>query len=236
MLGAPGGDGPYGRRLRQLHLAIASLISGLAISGFIFHYRRTLGLQDYKLELLIPHVFLAYLLLCSVVWRIIVGTKGIESDRFRHVFARTKDIKRLIGVKESDKSRLRFAGRSPLSRVIATSFYLAVSVNIATGLIRAGTDLYLPPFGPLVLGYVAPEGERASIKAVKAGAFNKERMQKVRSFKKPVSEIHFIGAFIITFIALLHVIGVLLTEWSAPSGQNLRGRARIMLFGPGKAR
>lgn len=231
-----GGGGPYGKRLRQLHLAIAVLIFGLAMTGFIFHYRRTLGLQGYKLELLIPHVILAYLLLITVSWRAVVGIKGAEPDRFGHVVARAKDIKRLFRAAISDKSRLHFAGRSPLSRIIATTIYLFVLFNIATGLVRAGTDLYLPPFGPLVIAYVAPEGEKASINSVKASAINNERMQEIRSFKKPVSEMHFLGAIVITILALVHVVGVLTTEWSAPSDRKLRGRARIMLFGPRKAR
>ena len=100
---------------------------------------------------------------------------------------------------------------------------------------RAGTDLYFPPFGPLVLRYVAAEGEKPSVEAVKSGKVNGARAKQIREFKAPVGKIHFYGGVFILFLASIHASGALVTEWSAPNDKSARGRARLMLFGPRKA-
>ncbi len=227
--------GPYSKRLRQLHLAIAILISSLALTGLVFRYRAPLGLAEAKLELMTAHSLIGYGLIASICWRVWLGFKGRESDRFVHVLAGRKSLKKLFSGGKENRSRLRFAGRSPLSRLIATVLYAAVALNIGTGLIRAGTDLYFPPFGPLVLQYVTLSGEKPSVDALKAGKVDKARASRIREFKKPVAKIHFYGGLFILSFALLHASGALSTEWSSPNDKRSRGRARLMLFGPGKA-
>lgn len=227
--------GPYSRRLRQLHLAIATLISLLALTGLMFYFRKPLGLADAKFTLMTVHSFIGYALVASVIWRIWLGIKGREPDRFSRVLTGPRNFKRLLAGGEGSRSRFRFAGRSPLSRLIATVLYAAVMFNIGTGLIRAGTDLYFPPFGPLVLHYVTPAGEKPSIAAVKAGNVDKAHAQRIREFKAPVGKIHFYGGLFILTLAAIHASGALVTEWSTPNDKSSRGRARLMLFGPRKA-
>ena len=228
--------GPYSRRLRQLHLAIATLISLLALTGLIFYFRKLLGLADAKLTLMTVHSIIGYALVASVSWRIWLGIKGREADRFGHVLTGPRNFKKLLAGGDGGRSRFRFAGRSPLSRLLATVLYAAIIFNIGTGLIRAGTDLYFPPFGPLVLHYVTPAGEAPSVAAVKAGKVDQARAKQIRKFKAPVGKVHFYNGLFILFLASVHAGGALFTEWSAPSDTSARGRARLMMFGPRRAR
>ena len=228
------GISPYGRRLRQLHLAIGSLITLLVVTGLIFYFRKSLGLGDAKLILMTIHAFFGYALIAAMAWRIWLAIKGPAENRFSRVVAGPENFRRLFASGENRAGKLRFAGRSPLSRVIATGLYAAILLNIGTGLIRAGTDLYFPPFGPFVLHYVTPAGERPSIAAVKEGNVDKERARQVREFKAPVGKVHLYVGLFIAALAGIHAGGALATEWSAPSDKSARGRARLMLFGPGK--
>ncbi|MEK7266443.1 MAG: cytochrome b/b6 domain-containing protein [Pseudomonadota bacterium] len=228
--------GPYSRRLRQLHLAIATLISLLAFSGLIFYFRKSLGLGDAKIALMTAHSIIGYVLIAAVCWRIWLGIKGREPDRFNQVLTGPRNFKKLFAGADGGRSRFRFAGRSPLSRLIATFLYAAVISNIGTGLIFAGTDLYFPPFGSFVLQYVTPEGETPSVEDVRAGRVDAKHLRQVRAFKKPFGKVHFYGGLFILFLASVHAGGALVTEWSAPSDKAARGRARLMLFGPGNAR
>jgi len=227
---------PYGRRLRQLHLAIGSLITLLAVTGLIFYFRKSLGLADAKLLLMTVHSLIGYALVAAAAWRIWLGIKGPAEYRFSRIVAGPENLKRMFAKGDGRARGLRFAGRSPLSRVLATVLYAAMLFNIGTGLIRAGTDLYFPPFGPLVLHYVTPAGEKPSIAAVKEGNVDKERADQVRKFKAPVGKIHFYVGLFIAAMAAVHAGGALATEWSAPNDKSVRGRARLMLFGPGKIR
>jgi cytochrome b len=227
--------GPYGRRLRQLHLAIVICVCALALTGLIFHFRRKLGLGDFKIEIMLAHASIAYVFIAALIWRLALSIRGAEGDRLRHFIARPQDIRRLFSARADHKSRFKFAGRSPLSRLVASCLYFFIGANVATGMVFVSTDLYLPPFGPMVLSYVAADGERPSVEAVRAGKVDSKKMEQVRNFKRPFGKLHLAGAIVIASLALFHAIGVIATEWSAPNDKTARGRARLMLFGPRKS-
>ena len=228
-----GAGGPYGTALRRLHLAIACFIVALAITGFMIYFRKPLGLQALKLTLVWTHASIAYAFLIVLAARVYLGVAGGEASRFRHVLARAADIRRLFIGSASGRSGLKFAGRSPLSRTLATIIYAAIAANAATGLVRAGTDLYLPPFGPIVRAYIAADGvDPANLRPAAREGADKERHGFVSRAKIPFGKAHIYGAFIIAATALIHACGVLMTEWFTPNDPRARGRARLMLFGP----
>lgn len=225
-------SGPYSRRLRQTHAILLTLVSALAISGTVYYFRRKIGLGDAKFEIMFVHAVIGYALIAAVVWRIAMLIFGEESERARHLFARPGDLARLTAGAQPKSARLKFAGRSPLSRTLATALYAVIASNIVTGLVFATTDLYFPPFGGPLLDYVAADNVEATVENVRSGGFDQGRMNKVRKFKRPFATVHLWGAVLIVTIALFHVAGVTLTEWSSPNNRLARGRARLMLFGP----
>ncbi|MFZ5618362.1 MAG: cytochrome b/b6 domain-containing protein [Pseudomonadota bacterium] len=225
-------QGPYARSLRRLHLAIAILVSVLAVTGFMIYFRKPLGLQEFKLTLVFAHAIVAYVFLAILVARAYLGFRGAENVRFRHTLPRMNDLRQLFHLQGSARSRLKFAGRSPFSRAIAGILYATIAMNAATGLVRAGTDLYFPPFGPVIRGFVAADGvDPALVKPADKSRVDAARFGVVSKAKVPFGKIHIYGAFIIATIALFHATGVAATEWSAPNNPNARGRARLMLFG-----
>jgi cytochrome b len=225
-------QGPYSTTLRRLHLALIFFVVILALSGFGIYFRKPLGLQSLKAALLNFHAIVAYGFLIVLGLRIFFGLRGAERDRFGHVFPRRRDFRRLVSAEENDRSRFNFAGRSPLSRTIAAALYLMIASNAATGLVRAGTDLHFPPFGPFIDAYLSVEGGVAADKEL----LEKERAKEVRRMKLFVGKIHIYGAFVIVGVALVHAMGALVTEWSPPGNRSARGRARLMLLGPRRAR
>ncbi|NWG91946.1 MAG: cytochrome b/b6 domain-containing protein [Parvularculaceae bacterium] len=228
-----GAGGPYGTALRRLHLAIACFIVALAITGFMIYFRKPLGLQALKLTLVWTHASIAYAFLFVLAARVYFGVAGGEANRFRHVLARADDIKRLFAASASGRRGLKFAGRSPLSRTLATIIYATIAANAATGLVRAGTDLYLPPLGPFVRAYVAADGvDPAVLRPAARVGVDTERHGFISRAKIPFGKAHIYGAFVIAAAALIHAAGVVTTEWSAPNDRKARGRARLMLFGP----
>lgn len=227
---------PYSATLRRLHLAVAVCVVALALTGFAINLREPLGLQALKLTLVYVHASIAYVFLGLLLLRVTLGVAGADAVRLKHTLPRWRDVKRL-GAGLRDRSPMKFAGRSPLSRTLAGLIYLAFALNAATGLVRAGTDIYFPPFGGAVRAYVAKEGVDPSlIKVGERGLVDPEKMKTVSRAKIPFGKVHIYGGYFIVFAALLHFAGVIATEWSAPGDKALRGRARLMLFGPRKAR
>lgn len=230
--GAPSDAVPYSRTLRRLHLAMIVFVITLAATGLAIYFRKPLALQDFKLRLVYIHATTAYAFLIVLAMRFYLGLRGREADRWRHVFPRLQDLRRLAGVAPRTGYSLRFAGHSPLSRTIAGLLYLAFALNATTGIIRAGTDVYFPPLGPLVQRYVAHEGVAPS--AITPGDdanVDRKRYAQVGRAKIPFGKVHIYGAFFIAGLALVHAVGAATTEWSAPNDRSARGRARIMLFG-----
>lgn len=227
---------PYSATLRRLHLAIAVFVFALALTGFAINLREPLGLQGLKLTLVYIHATIAYGFLALLLFRITLGVMGADAVRLSHTLPRWRDVKRL-GAAIRDGAPMKFAGRSPLSRTLAGVIYLAFAVNATTGLVRAGTDVYFPPFGAAVRAYVAKEGvDPSMIKVGERDLVDSKKMKTVSRAKIPFGKIHIYGGYVILFAALAHLVGVIATEWSAPGNRKLRGRARLMLFGPGKTR
>lgn len=225
-------SGPYSATLRNLHLAIACFVIVLAISGFTIYFREPLGAKALKIPLVYFHAITAYLFLATLAVRIVLGLRGSESLKLERTFPRKGDLHRLFAEIKGRKP-IKFAGRSPFSRTIAALIYVALAANAATGMVRAGTDLYFPPFGPFVRGYVAKDGaDAALVRPFERTHVDEKRFSAVSRSKIPFGRAHIYGGFLIVFIALVHGVGVLSTEWSAPNDPGARGRARLMLFGP----
>lgn len=226
-------EGRYGVTLRRLHLAIACFVLSLAVTGFLIYFRKPLGLQPHKLTLVWTHAIIAYAFLAVLALRAYRGFFGPAQDRFRVAVARVSDCQRFFFKGDAMRTRFKFAGRSPLSRMLATIIYATLAVNAATGLVRAGTDIYLPPFGPIVRAYVsADNAPLLSVRPSDRTNVDQQRFDFISRAKIPFGKIHIYGAFIIVTAAAIHGLGAALTEWSAPNDRTARGRARLMLFGP----
>jgi len=224
-------DRPYSKWLRRLHLVLLLSVTMLLLSGAAFYFRRDLGLAQFKLEIMLAHAIIGYVMIVLLLLRLALFVIGHEQERFRHVLVRPRDLQQMIKQLGRGGLRFKFAGRSPMSRLVATSLYLLLTANALTGMVFATTVLYLPPFGGALIDYLAIDGGTATVEAIRAGEFDQARMKAVRDFKRPFGDLHVMGAISIGVLAVFHVIGVILSEWSAPSNKSARGRARIMLFG-----
>ena len=91
--------------------------------------------------------------------------------------------------------------------------FVLLMTQVVTGLVIAGTDLFWPPLGYLFADWVAAPGVDPS--TIRAGA--KELMDQaaytnMRGFRAPFVEVHELTFFALTFVIVLHVIAVVVTE------------------------
>ena len=92
-------------------------------------------------------------------------------------------------------------------------FLLLLTFQMVTGMIRAGTDIYYPPFGHLAASYVAAEGVSPSqIKPYDDTGTNADKMAELKAFKSPFGTLHIYAAYVLWLLILIHVVAVVRAE------------------------
>jgi cytochrome b len=84
---------------------------------------------------------------------------------------------------------------------------------VATGLVLAGTDLFWPPFGHILAGWIAAPGVDAGL--IQPGAselIDKAAYDSMRAFRAPFVETHEITFYLIALAVVLHLAAVVVTE------------------------
>ena len=98
---------------------------------------------------------------------------------------------------------------------------LGLIIQVSTGLIRAGTDIYYPPFGQQVRQFLADEHvSPESLMPYNPAGVNKDAAQQLKAFKKPIGQIHYWVGFILMGLVALHILVVILYD--------LRGRGSFI--------
>jgi cytochrome b len=107
----------------------------------------------------------------------------------------------------------QYVGHNPLARVAVALLFLLLLVQVATGIVIAGSDLFWPPFGGWFAAWVAAPGVDPSL--VVPGAtdiMDKASYDAMRAFRSPFVEVHEIGFYALAVLIVLHVIAVVVTE------------------------
>ena len=75
-----------------------------------------------------------------------------------------------------------FLGHNPLGRITVSAMILLMVVLMSTGWIRAGTDIYYPPFGAFVAEYVVDDNTdpKSLIPNVSKGTL-KDKVNKLKN-------------------------------------------------------
>jgi Ni/Fe-hydrogenase 1 B-type cytochrome subunit len=107
----------------------------------------------------------------------------------------------------------QFVGHNPVARIGVTLLLLLLFVQLATGLVIAGTDLFWPPFGHWFAQWVAAPGVDPAI--VQPGAVDvieKASYEAMRALRGPIVEVHEVTFYALVLLIALHLIAVVLTE------------------------
>ncbi len=160
------------------------------------------------------HSIVGYVFVVNLLWRLIWAFIGGHYARWRQVLpVRLSEIKAFLASLSAGKPK-QYLGHNPLARLIITAFFLVLTVQGATGLVIAGTDLYSGPFGSYFANWVT-EGDPARLAALQPG----DRSQTVesaytemRAFRRPIISTHVYGFYTILTLFLVHLIGVIVSE------------------------
>lgn len=189
----------------------------LSILGLIMLNKSSIGISgtEASIGLKTLHVTIGYVFTTNLIIRIIWGFIGGRHSRWSSLFPGGSFKQELRSYKTSAASGQpqTFIGHNPKGRLAVLVMLLLLTVMMTTGLIRAGTDIYYPPFGQFAQSYVAAEDVSPSqIMPYDKTGTDADKYDELQGFKKPFGTIHVYTAYLLWLLILLHVIVVIRTD------------------------
>lgn len=202
---------------RAFHWINFTAIVILIIFGLIMLFKKELGITsvDAKVGLKEVHVIIGYIFVLNLAWRIIWGFIGNKYARWKNIVPHRgfANVARQYILSERSGNTEQYVGHNPLGRLAITFIYLLLLTMAVTGLVRAGTDIYYPPFGSLVTEYIAaPNTDPDSILPYIATGTDKEKAANLKAFKGPFGKIHIYCSYVLMFMIVIHIFFVVRAE------------------------
>jgi Ni/Fe-hydrogenase 1 B-type cytochrome subunit len=186
----------------------------LSTLGLIMLNKSSIGITgtEASIGLKVLHVTTGYVFATNLIIRIIWGFIGPLRSRFSSLLPSRNFTQEMKAYKASVKSGepQTFIGHNPKGGLSILIVMLLLTLIMITGMIRAGTDIYYPPFGDFAASYVAAEGvPAAQIKPYDNTGTDVDKMAKLKAFKKPFGTTHIYGAYLLWLLILVHLIAVI---------------------------
>jgi len=213
----------WDKQVRFFHWFNVLCVLALIAVGLVILNAKTLGIpNDGKIILKSTHVYIGYLFALNLLWRIIWGFIGSPYAHWSAIIpfgtVHRAQISAVINAAKSGRT-VGFLGHNPIARLMVALLFLLLSVQAVTGLILAGTDVYMPPFGDTVKEWVAVDHSQIkNVKPYSQVGVNAQSYQDMRHFRKPIITLHYYTFYLILFAVLLHLIGVVLSELRGRNG------------------
>lgn len=196
----------------------------LIIVGILMLYKKDIGIVslDAKIAIKEIHIVIGYVFSLNLFIRLIWGFIGNRFARWSNIIPGKGFGTLLSSYIASIKSGhpQQFLGHNPLGRLAVVVLMLMLTTQAVTGLVRAGTDVYYPPFGSMFASEVAADGVNpATLKPYDKTGTDPVKLKALGAFKEPFGEIHLYVAYALMLMILLHIFAVVKAEVS--EGSNL---------------
>lgn len=202
---------------RLFHWINVLAVLGLVATGLAILNDEAFGLSSGgKILLKSIHASFGYAMAINLAWRFLWAFHGNRFARWRAFVPggpgylaslRTYATSFLAGEPQ------QFVGHNPIARIGITIFFLLLSVQLVTGLVIAGTDLYWPPFGHSFAQRVALPGiDPVLVQPGTSDRVDKAAYAAMRAFRAPFVEVHEFTFWALVAVIVLHVAAVVVTE------------------------
>ncbi len=213
----------WDRTVRVSHWVNVICITGLLSVGTVILNNKILGIStDGKILLKTIHVFIGYVFILNLGWRLTWAFFGNRFSRWKSIIPFTKEHRASFKVfmeGERNHNPVFFLGHNPLGQVMVAFIFLLLSTQAITGLVLAGTDIYFPPFGNTITEWIAEDkNNAANIKPYSKVNVNPESYKEMRDFRKPFITTHVYVFYTLLGAILLHIIGVVVSESRGTTG------------------
>lgn len=213
----------WDRSVRIFHWVNFTTVLLLLGIGLIIYNGKALGVSaEAKVFLKTFHVWVGYVMALNLIWRFLWGFVGSRYARWGAAlpfgpgyFGELGAYLRSLGGGEPR----RYLGHNPLGRLMVLVLLVLLTMQAVTGLVLAGTDIYYPPLGGWIAGWVAAPGvDPATLIPGSKDMVDPAAWEAMRAFRKPYIEIHEIVFFVLSGAAVLHILAVVVGEIKERAG------------------
>jgi Ni/Fe-hydrogenase 1 B-type cytochrome subunit len=203
----------WSRNIRLFHWLNVLSVLLLIVIGSIIYFSKGLGVStDGKVLLKTIHVWIGYVFATNLIFRIILGFVGKGFECWGQTLPFSKAFKKELADFKQDKNKV-FKGHSPLGKLMVGAFMVSLSVQMVSGLVIAGTDIYYPPFGQYFANSIAQDKSQVTlIKPYSKENIDADAYKEMRSFRKPFITAHVYSFYILLLLIPLHILAVFFAE------------------------
>ena len=204
---------------RIFHWVNFTTVILLIFMGLMMLFKKELGIAslDARIMLKTIHVLIGYVFVLNLLVRIGWAFVGNRFARWGSMLPGKGYVAEVKGYLASIRAGepKQYLGHNPLGRLAVAVIMASLLVLAVTGLVRAGTDIYYPPFGSSVASHVAAEGvDPASLKPYDKSFVDAAKMKELGAFKGPFGEVHVYTAYFLMLLIVLHIAAVARAEIS----------------------
>ncbi|HET8699914.1 MAG TPA: cytochrome b/b6 domain-containing protein [Gammaproteobacteria bacterium] len=207
----------WDRSQRVFHWINALAVLTLVAIGTVILNADALGVPNPgKAALKTAHVYVGYVFVLNLAWRLVWGFVGGHYARYSALLPGGRGYGRRLAafVKGFFSGRTPvYLGHNPLARIFLSVLLLLLVVQAATGLVIAGTDVYMPPFGGTFREWAAADThDPALVRPYAPETVNAAAYAEMRAFRAPVVTIHEYGFFALITLIAIHVAAAVIAE------------------------
>ena len=163
------------------------------------------------------HVYVGYIFVANLLWRLVWAFIGGRFARWRALLPVGRHYGARLGefVRGFAAGRAPFyLGHNPLARIFLSLLVLSLIVQAATGLVLAGTDVYMPPLGGTMREWVAADTHDPSLVApYSPETVNAEAYAEMRAFRAPVVTTHEYNFYVLLGLIAIHIAAAVVSEF-----------------------
>tara|TARA_R100001377_G_scaffold10848_1_gene5449 strand:+ start:5710 stop:6429 length:720 start_codon:yes stop_codon:yes gene_type:complete len=200
-------------KIRLFHWINVIAIFLLIVIGVVILNAKAFGVStDGKVLLKTIHVFLGYVFAANLIFRLIIAFIGKTYERWGKILPFNKGYIQEI-IEFTQHKRSIYKGHNPAGKLMVLALLILMSVQMVSGLVIAGTDIYYPPFGNYFSQSIAIDKDNlAVIKPYSKENIDEVSYQAMRDFRKPFITAHVYSFYFLLFLIPLHIIGVIVAE------------------------
>jgi len=204
---------------RIFHWVNFTTVLLLIFMGLMMLFKKDMGITslDAKITLKTIHVLIGYVFVLNLVVRIGWAFVGNRFARWSAMLPGKGFFADVKGYLAGEPKQ--YLGHNPIGRLAVAVMMASLLVMATTGLIRAGTDIYYPPFGSIAAEFVAAEGvDPSTLKPYDKTFVDAAKMKELSAFKGPFGEVHIYTSYFLMFLIFLHIFAVAHVEITEGGG------------------
>ncbi len=202
------------RWFHWINVLCVLLLAGL---GIVILNAGTLEISNVgKILLKTLHVWAGYVFALNLVVRLVWAFVGNHHARWRQMLPGGRGyfprLRSYIASFVAGNPE-RYLGHNPLGRIAVAGLLLVMIVQVSTGLLLAGTDIYFPPFGSWIAQWIAAPGvDPATLMPYSPGMYDKASYADMRALREPFALVHLYSFYLLVIGIAIHIAGVVITE------------------------